>query len=54
MFSFETVLGVSGVTFQHYGNIFVASLYNREIEIDGQKNNLHQDERLCFEQHYRI
>jgi hypothetical protein len=35
--SFETVLGVSGVTFQHYGNIFVASYINREIEIDGQK-----------------
>ena len=35
--SFETVLGGAGVTFQHYGNIFVASYINREIEVDGQK-----------------
>ena len=35
--SFETVLGSSGVTFQYYGNIFVASYLNREMEIDGQK-----------------
>jgi len=35
--SFETVLGASGMTFQHYGNIFVASYINREIEVDGQK-----------------
>ena len=35
--SFETVLGSSGVTFQYYNNIFVASYLNREMEIDGQK-----------------
>jgi hypothetical protein len=35
--SFETVLGSSGLTFQYYGNIFVASYVNREMEVDGQK-----------------
>jgi hypothetical protein len=35
--SFETVLGSAGITFQHYGNIFVASYINREMEVDGQK-----------------
>ncbi len=34
--SFETVLGKEGVTFQHYGQIFIASYLNREIKIDGQ------------------
>ncbi|MFA5023499.1 MAG: hypothetical protein WC523_00880 [Patescibacteria group bacterium] len=34
--SFETVLGASGVTFQHYSKIFVASYQNAEIECDGQ------------------
>lgn len=35
--SFETVLGASGMTFQYYGNIFVASYINREMEVDGQR-----------------
>jgi len=35
--SFETVLTRAGINFQYYGNIFVASYVNREIEIDGQK-----------------
>jgi len=35
--SFETVLGASGITFQYYGNIFVASYMNRRMEVDGQK-----------------
>ncbi len=35
--SFETVLGQSGVTFQYYGQIFVASYLTREIKVDGQK-----------------
>jgi len=35
--SFETVLTREGVNFQHYGNIFVASYINREIDIEGQK-----------------
>jgi len=35
--SFETVLGASGITFQYYGNIFVASYINREIKVDEQK-----------------
>jgi predicted transcriptional regulator of viral defense system len=35
--SFETVLTRSGINFQYYGNIFVASYVTREIEIDGQK-----------------
>jgi hypothetical protein len=35
--SFETVLGASGMTFQYYGNIFVASYLKREMEVDGQK-----------------
>ena len=34
--SFETVLGKAGVTFQHYGQIFVASYLTREIIADGQ------------------
>lgn len=35
--SFETVLGAAGVTFQFYGQIFVASHQTKEIECDGQK-----------------
>jgi hypothetical protein len=35
--SFETVLTRSGINFQYYGNIFVASYITREIEADGQK-----------------
>jgi predicted transcriptional regulator of viral defense system len=35
--SFETVLTRAGINFQYYGNIFVASYVNREIDIDGQK-----------------
>jgi predicted transcriptional regulator of viral defense system len=35
--SFETVLGASGVTFQFYSQIFVASYKTKEIECDGQK-----------------
>lgn len=35
--SFETVLTRQGVNFQYYGNIFVASYVNREMEVDGQK-----------------
>ncbi len=35
--SFETVLTRTGINFQHYGNIFVASYVTREIEADGQK-----------------
>lgn len=34
--SFETVLGASGMTFQYYGNIFVASYIKRDIKCDGQ------------------
>ncbi len=35
--SFETVLTREGVNFQYYGNIFVASYLNREIEAGEQK-----------------
>lgn len=35
--SFETVLGAAGVTFQLYGQIFVASYTTKEIECDGQE-----------------
>jgi len=35
--SFETVLGAAGVTFQLYGQIFVASYTTKEIECDGQR-----------------
>lgn len=35
--SFESVLAREGVIFQYYGQIFVASYLNRELEIDGQK-----------------
>ncbi|MBU2564440.1 hypothetical protein KKA23_02570 [Patescibacteria group bacterium] len=35
--SFETVSGFSGLTFQYYSQIFVASYLTREIEIDNQK-----------------
>ena len=34
--SFETVLTRSGINFQYYGNIFVASYVTRDIVIDGQ------------------
>ncbi len=34
--SFETVLGQSGITFQYYGQIFVASYLSRDIKCDGQ------------------
>lgn len=34
--SFETVLAKTGVTFQFYGQIFIASYLTREITIDGQ------------------
>lgn len=34
--SFETALGIAGVTFQYYGNIFVASYVKRDIQCDGQ------------------
>ena len=34
---FETALGAAGVTFQFYGQIFVASYTTKEIECDGQK-----------------
>lgn len=34
--SFETVLGGSGMTFQYYSNIFVASYLKREIKCDKQ------------------
>ena len=35
--SFETVLTRTGINFQYYSNIFVASYVTREIEADGQK-----------------
>jgi len=35
--SFETVLTRSGVNFQYYENIFVASYITRSIDVDGQK-----------------
>jgi predicted transcriptional regulator of viral defense system len=35
--SFETVLGIEGVTFQYYGQIFIASYLSREIKVDNQK-----------------
>lgn len=34
--SFETVLGKAGITFQYYGQIFVASYLTREIITNGQ------------------
>ena len=35
--SFETVLTRGGISFQYYGNIFVASYINREINVGEQK-----------------
>ena len=35
--SFETVLGMAGVTFQFYNQIFIASYLTREIKCDDQK-----------------
>ena len=35
--SMETALGAAGITFQLYGQIFVASYTTKEIECDGQK-----------------
>ncbi len=34
--SFETVLGRAGITFQYYGQIFLASYLTREITVDEQ------------------
>ena len=34
--SFETILGRTGITFQYYGQIFVASYLTREIKCDDQ------------------
>ncbi len=34
--SFETILGRSGIVFQYYERIFVASYLSREISVDGQ------------------
>lgn len=34
--SFETVLGQSGITFQYYSQIFIASYLTRDISCDGQ------------------
>lgn len=38
--SFETVLTRSGINFQYYESIFVASYITREIEVDNQKISL--------------
>jgi hypothetical protein len=35
--SFETVLTRTGINFQYYGNIYVATYVTREIEADAQK-----------------
>jgi hypothetical protein len=35
--SFETILGMAGVTFQHYDEIFLASYQTRELLCDHQK-----------------
>ncbi len=35
--SFETVLGNAGITFQYYGQLFVASYQSKEVEVDGQR-----------------
>ena len=35
--SFETVLTRSGINFQYYGNIFVATYVTREIEVDSHR-----------------
>ena len=35
--SFETVLTRTGINFQHYNNIFVASYVSRDIKVDGHK-----------------
>lgn len=35
--SFETILTRTGINFQYYSTIFIATYVTREIEIDGQK-----------------
>lgn len=40
--SFETVLGSAGVTFQLYGQVFVASYRTKEIDCVGQKYSYHK------------
>ncbi|MFH1859052.1 MAG: type IV toxin-antitoxin system AbiEi family antitoxin domain-containing protein [Patescibacteria group bacterium] len=43
--SFETVLGASGITFQYYSQIFLASYVKREIICDIQKYNFNRIEK---------
>lgn len=40
--SLETVLGAAGITFQLYGQIFVASYTTKEIKCDKQKYSYHK------------
>lgn len=39
---FETVLGISGITFQYYNQIFLASYLSREVNCNGQIYTFHK------------
>lgn len=52
--SFETVLGAAGITFQLYGQIFVASYTTKEIECDGQKYSFKKIQDTILTNHIGI
>jgi predicted transcriptional regulator of viral defense system len=49
--SFETVLTQTGVIFQFYPQIFVASYLTREIEVDGQKYSFRKIKDVILTNH---
>jgi predicted transcriptional regulator of viral defense system len=49
--SFETVLAQTGVIFQFYPQIFVASYLTREIEIEGQKYSFRKVKDIILTNH---
>lgn len=52
--SFETVLAASGIIFQYYGQIFVASYLSRDINCDNQSYNFKKIKNLVLTNHAGI
>lgn len=52
--SFETILGREGITFQYYGQIFVASYLTREITVDNQTYSFKKIKELVLTNHAGI